>query len=393
AELQKLRDNLGVKAQDATTLVITLSEPEGFFLTTLFNGAIAPVNANNIEKNKERAFDAPSFVGSGPFMLSEWQHKDHMTLVPNPYYYGGAPKISLRLVMIKEPAATLAAYKNGEIDTIGGVQLSAADVNAIRSDPAYKDQTVEYTELSVYGMRFNVSKKPLDNVKVRQAISYAIDRKTLVDKVLAGQGEPATSLIPPGMPGYVQEGGQSYDPAKAKALLAEGGYPDGKGLPQNITVSYNNLSVWPQIMQFVQANLQAVGISIQLDSRESATYFKQMREDASPMFRDGWNSDYPDPDDWYRIIFLFTSSQNYGHYKNDKFDQLVRQAATEPDMAKRLDLYKQANDILQAETPEVYWYWPKRIRLFKSYLKGVVTTGQDGGFPGKYFLKDVTIQR
>jgi oligopeptide transport system substrate-binding protein len=211
--------------------------------------------------------------------------------------------------------------------------------------------------------------------------------------VLAGQGQPATSLIPPGMPGHLDVPGPTYDVNKAKQMLADAGFPDGKGLPVNIRASYNNLGNWAQVMQFVQANLQAVGVSIQLDPRESKTYFSEMRNDASPTFRDGWSSDYPDPDDWYRILFLSSSAQNFGKYKNDQYDNLVQQAATEADQNKRFDLYKQANDILANDAPMTYWYWSKRFRLVKSYVKGLQTTGQDGGLPGKFFIKDVTLAK
>ncbi|HVA24689.1 MAG TPA: peptide ABC transporter substrate-binding protein [Chloroflexota bacterium] len=391
AVLQKLRDGVGVKAQDDTTLVITLKEPEAFFLSTLFNGATAPVSQANLEKNKDKAFDAPGFIGTGPFRLQSWQHKSVMQLVPNPNYYGGAPKINLNLAMIPEPTASLAAYKNNEIDTTGQVNLSSADTNALRNDPAYKNQVLQYTELATQYLAYNVTSKPFDNPKVRVAISYAMDRDTLVNKILAGVGTPATSLIPPGMPGHLDGVGQEFDLNKAKQMLAEAGFPGGKGIPPNIQASYNNLGTWPQIMQFFQANLQAIGISIQLDPRESKTYFKEMHDNASPLFRSGWSSDYPDPDDWYRVIFKSDSSQNFGHWKNDQYDKLVVQAASETDQAKRLDLYKQAAQIMVDDPPATYWYYAGRFRLVKPYVKGIVTTGQDGGFPGKFFLKDVTL--
>jgi len=393
AVLKGLQDAVGVKATDDNTVVFTLTEPESFFLSTLFNGATAPVNKASVDKNKDKAFDAPNYVGMGPFKLQAWQHKSKMDLVPNPNFYGGAPKINLSLAMISEPTATLAAYKNNEIDTDGGVGPSAADIKTIQGDATLSKEVMQYTELGTFYMEYNLTKKPFDNVKVRQAMAYATDRQGLVDKVLAGQGEPATSLIPPGMPGHLDNAGPSYDVNKAKQLLSDAGFPDGKGLPQNIQASYNNLSTWPQVMQFIQADLQAVGMSIQLDPRESKTYFNEMRQDASPMFRAGWSSDYPDPDDWFRILFLSSSSQNYGKYNNPQYDQLVKQAATEPDQNKRLQLYKQADAILETDQPITDWYWSKRFRLFKPYVKGIVTTGQDGGLPGKFFLKDVTIAK
>ena len=174
-------------------------------------------------------------------------------------------------------------------------------------------------------------------------------------------------------------------------MLAEAGFPDG--IQPNIQASYNNLGTWPQVMQFIQANLQAIGISIQLDPREAKTYFKEMRNDAPPLFRSGWSSDYPDPDDWYRVIFKGDASQNFGHWKNEQYDKLVTQAASETDQAKRLDLYKQAAQIMVDDPPATWWYNAGRFRLVKPYVKGIVTTGQDGGFPGKFFLKDVTLAK
>jgi oligopeptide transport system substrate-binding protein len=294
---------------------------------------------------------------------------------------------------ISDPVATFAAYKNNEIDATGGVQVAATDIAAARNDPATRDQVGETVELSESWLQFNVTKKPFDNKLLRQAIGFAIDRGTLVDKVLGGAAVPATSLIPPGMPGYIEDTdpAHGYDVNKARQLLAQAGFPNGQGLPADIPMAYNNLSVIPQIMQLIQNNLSAIGISVQLEPRDSNSYFAGLRQDAPPLFRTGWNADYPDPNDWYRVIFETGAGPNYGHWSNADFDQVVAAAARETSPAKRDDLYKKAAQIMAGDPPGAWWYYNRRFRLVKPWVKGLVTTAQDGGFAGKYFIKDITI--
>ncbi|MHB8619810.1 MAG: peptide ABC transporter substrate-binding protein [Chloroflexota bacterium] len=392
AVLAKLRADVGVKAMDDSTLVITLKAPEGYFLSTLFNGATAPVNRAAVKTYGHKAFDYPHFVGNGPFKLAGWAHNSKMELVPNPDYWGSQPKIDLNLVDISTPTAMLAAYKNNEIDVTGGVNLATPDIAAARADPALSKQLVEYPELGAYYLQYNVRARPFNNPKVRQAIGYAIDRKTLVDKVLGGVDEPASSLVPPGMPGHINGLGPTYDVGKASSLLAQAGYPNGRGLPP-IRLSYAAIGVWGQVMQFVQADLKAIGVEVKLNPRDPKTYFSEMRSSPSPIFQSGWNSDYPDPNDWYGVIFLSSASQNYGHWSSARYDRLVKQAAVEPNMARRLALYRRAAEIMVQDPPATMLFWPRGLRLVKPYVKGLQTTSEDAAFAGKFFLKDVTIAK
>ncbi|MGH2365725.1 MAG: peptide ABC transporter substrate-binding protein [Chloroflexota bacterium] len=390
AALAALRAVVGVTAPDDSTLVIRLAQPEAFFLSTLANALTAPVNQANVEKYGAQAFEPSHEVGSGPFILKSWAHNSRMELVPNVYYYGGPPGIDLELAMIGETSATLAAYRANSIDTDGAVALTAADLATVRADAQLRNDLFSYTELGTYFLQYDVAQPPFDSALVRQALGYAIDRRALVRTALAGEGDPAASLVPPGMPGHLPGPGQMYDPNKAKALLALAGYPGGQGLPTNLAASYNNLPTWTKVMQFVRTELQAVGLTIQLNPIDSASYFSAMRQHPSPLFRSGWLSDYPDPNDWYGL-FVTGASQNVGQWSNARYDELVRQAAQELNQAKRMQLYNQAAAILMTDPPASWWYHPRRYRLVKPWVRGIVTTGMDGGLPGKYFIKDVTI--
>lgn len=391
-DLARLRDTVDVHATAPTTLVIRLTQPASYFLSVLFAGVTIPVKKESVEQYGPSAFDAGHMVGSGPFVLTGWTHKGALDLAPNPNFYGPAAKIKVHLAEINEPTATLAAYKNDEIDTTGGIQLGTADIAALRNDASYRGQAGDWSELGESWLQFNVAKKPFDNKLLRRAINLAINRRELVDKVMGGLAEPATTLVPPGMAGYLEPGeqGLGYDPQKARQLLAEAGFPNGQGLPQNVPMAYNNISILPAILQYVQANLAAVNISTQLEPRESSSYFSGLRQDAPALFRSGWNADYPDPDNWY-TIFVTGATPNYGHWTNDEYDRLVRQAAVEPDTGKRLDQYKRASQILTDDPPLAFWYYPRRFKLVKPRVHGLETTAQDGGYPGKYTLREVTI--
>jgi len=390
AELAALRAAVGVTAPNDSTLVIRLVQPEAFFLSTLADALAAPVKRSNVQQYGAQAFQAPHEVGSGPFILKSWAHHSSMDLVPNASYYGGPPAIDLKLEMIGETSATLAAYRGNTIDTDGAVGLTAADMATVRADTQLRNDLFSYTELGTYFLQYDVAQPPFDRALVRRALSYAIDREALVRTALAGEGDPAASLVPPGMPGHLPGLGQTYDLNKAKALLALAGYPGGHGLPTNLVASYNNLPAWTRVMQFMRTEFSAVGLTIQLNPLDSASYFSAMRQHPSPMFRSGWLSDYPDPNDWYGL-FVTGATQNVGQWSNARYDDLVRQAAQDLNQAERMQLYNQAAQILMSDPPASWWYYPRRYRLVKPWVRGMVTTGMDGGLPGKYFIKDVTI--
>ena len=232
-ELAALRDGVGIKSMDEYTVVYRLRQPNPSFLNHLALWTAFPVHQDVVETHGDRWTEAGNHIGNGAFMLTEWAHDERIVFEPNPYWSGEKPKLT-RLVInfIADDAAAFAAYLNGEIDSVVVPPASRREVLTVGTP--LNAELIRAAELNTYAVFTNNERPPLDNVKVRQAIGMAVDREVYVEGVLQGGGRVTTSWLPPGMPGQNVDIGKQYqfDPAKAKQLLTEAGYPDGKGLPE-----------------------------------------------------------------------------------------------------------------------------------------------------------------
>jgi oligopeptide transport system substrate-binding protein len=185
---------------------------------------VNPLREDIITEKGDEWIEAGNYIGNGPFLMTEWVHQDHFTLVPNPKYWGNKPTLTkVTYKMITDAQAALAAYKNNELDMS---TVPVGTEKATMADATYSPQIVRNADLTTFAFQFNVNKAPFDNKKVRQAFSCAVDRVAFVDNVRGGVGKVTTSWIPPGMPGYDAELGKEYtfDTARAKQLLDEAGY-------------------------------------------------------------------------------------------------------------------------------------------------------------------------
>ncbi len=217
-------DAVGVRAVDDTTLEIKLARPQPTFLSLMAMWPVYPVPKSVIDAKGAQWTEAGNLVGNGPFILTEWAHQDHMTFKQNPNYWGTKPSLTeMRFVMVTDIQASLAAYKNNELDMTA---VPPGTEKATMADAAVSPQIVRSADLNTFGMQFNVTKAPFDNKKVRQAFSCAIDRVAFVDQVRSGVGHATTSWVPPGMPGYDANLGKEwgFNAAKAKQLLKDSGY-------------------------------------------------------------------------------------------------------------------------------------------------------------------------
>lgn len=393
ATLTKLAGGLGVRAQDASTLVIELAQPRPTFLQLMGLWPSYPLRKDVVEKG-DKWTEAGTLIGNGPYVLNEWVHQDHMTLTPNPNYHGDKSKLAkITLLMVGDANANFAAYQSGERDM---VNVPAGAIRQTLANPNFKDEILRYPDLTTYGLQFNVKKAPFDNVKVRQALAKAVNRDAFVDKIFNGVGKPAVSWIPPGMPGYDPEPGkaaQGYDVAAAKQLLAEAGFADGKGLPQ-ISFQYANVGSNPTIAEFFQGQMKDnLGIDVKLEPMESATFSKAVNNFEFQVAFLGWGADYPDPDNWLPDIFGSKGSNNHTQYSNPKFDELSDKAMNELDANKRLDLWKQAQKVMVEDAPVIFLNHRERFWLKKPYVKDIMTTGNDSSIPGHNFFTKVWVDK
>jgi len=388
-----LKDKIGVKAVDNNTLEIKLSAPEPTFLSKMALWPVYPVRQDVIEKYGDKWTEAGNLIGNGPFVLKEWVHQDHITLEANPKYWGTKPKLSsIMFKELQDENAALLAYKNGELDL---VSVPAGSEKSTMADAVLSKDALRFNELTVFAFQYNVTKPPFDNKLVRQAIATALDRDTFIDKVRAGVGKPAFSWIPPGMPGYDANLGSQYklDSAKAKQLLAQAGYPDGKGLP-TIAFSYSDTTGNRVIAQFLQGQMKDnLGINIVLDPQESKAFRQFLTQNKHQWALLGWGADYPDPENFLPGLFGTGTGNNHTLYANPEFDKLTKQASTELDNTKRLQLLAQAHKMVIDDAVIAPIYYRERFWLKKATVQGIKTTGMDAQVPGDFFYSEVSISK
>jgi oligopeptide transport system substrate-binding protein len=392
-------DQVGVKATDDNTLQIQLENPIGYLPNLVALWVVPPIRQDVVQKGGDGwAQDPSTYIGNGPFKMTEWVHQDHITLVPNENYVGTKPKLSkVTFLMVSDGEADYAAYRNNERDW---TLVPDADVQAVKSDPQLSQQSVEYTELTTWWLTFNLAHKPLDNPNVRKAFSMAIDRNALIRDVAGGVGKPATSPIPPGMPGYQADLGKDIDfnPAQAKQLLADAGFSDPSTFPQ-LHFRYATTSTNQSRAEFIQAQLkQNLGVDIVLDSMEAKSFQAAYKAKDFDLAWEGWGADYPDPQDWMTGLFGCNASQNKYNYCNQQFDQLAEKGDTTTDQNQRLQAYAQAQQILVQDLPVAPLYYRRRLVLVKPWVHGggdnnsLIITPIDS-YPGVTFLDSVFVTR
>jgi oligopeptide transport system substrate-binding protein len=383
ADLQKLRDAVGISAPDDTTIVYKLADPAPWFLSVLATWNGLPVRQDLItqggaaEDNQDWTQDPKRYIGNGAYVLTKHEANVQFVFDSNPKYVRGAPPIkTVQYYMIKDNAVAFNAYKAGDLDVMDGRLTGGVGPlikPAIDADPQLtKELNIVPGSCSFY-LGFNNTLKPFDNMKVRQAFSAAFDRDTFAKQVEKGLVLPANQFLPTGFPGYYQDiPAQKSDPAAAKKLLADAGFPNGQGLPA-IKFTYSNTDTNKLIAQAAQAMFkQNLNVDITLDPVEpkAFTALTKKQETVPQMFRLGWCQDYPDPQDWYSTVFQSSSTVSHTGWKSDKFDQLTKAADIELDAKQRDSLYQQAATILNTETPVAFIYWATSASLYKPRLQG-----------------------
>jgi len=393
-------DQVGVKALDDLTLEIRLEHPFGPLPDLAALWVVPPLRQEIISANPTGWTQDPStYIGNGPFMMTEWVHQDHISFVPNPQYVANGmwptPTIQrMTFLMVTNGEADYAAYLNGERDW---TLTPDSVVNVVLQDPDLSQQAKMYNELTVFWVHMNNDKAPLNDVRIRRALNKAIDRNALIRDIASGVGLPATSIIPPGMPGFQEGLGQelSFDPDGAKALLAEAGYPGGAGFPK-ITYSFSTTSANQRRAEFLQAQWkQNLGIDVQLNSMESKAYQAAFKAKDYQLAFGGWGADYPDPQDWFNTLFGCKGGNNKYNYCSPNFDALVARADTGTDLSDRVALYNQAQTALIQDAPVAPIFVRGRLVVVKPYVQmtdgsPLIFTGQDD-YPGDLFLDMVRI--
>jgi peptide/nickel transport system substrate-binding protein len=372
----------GVRAVDPRTVEIRLqAPPKGDLLTRLTHISTAILAREAVEQGGTNWAETHA-IGTGPWRLKEWVHRSRVVYEAFPQYFEGKPKVDrLEMPIVQEPATQLAMYQNGELDV---VLVPLGDYPRLKRDPRWSKELREWDRAQVQFLALNPRVyAPFKDVRVRQAFAHAIDRAKVISQVFHGVYVPAGGMLPPGIPGYDRETkGLEYNPARAKELLAEAGFPGGQGLPP-LTMAVNPVTGDYRMMtEPIAAMLkETLGVTVEVQIQEFASFTAAMnRRDALPSFMTGWSGTMLDPNYFLELWLHSKSALNRVNYANPAFDALLDQANATPDRAKRIALVQQADQLVARDVPLIPIMYTRFVYLTSPRVKGLEVVPLSLGF-------------
>jgi len=364
--------SVGVKATDPRTLQLTLAHPAPYLLTLLSHPIWYPVYLPALEKaggatQRDSKWTAPeNIVSNGPFVLKTWRRGELIAVDKSPTYWDAA---TVRLNSIQfHPAedreSEERAFRAGQLHITEAMPVSK--VESYRRDQPGVLRISPF--LDTYFYRLNTTRPGLDHKLVRQALSLALDRQAIVEKITRGGQQAAHSLVPPTMPGYVPPDSVKEDFTQAQALLAQAGFPGGQGLPP-IEITINSSGNHRIIAEAVQQMWRKLGVQVELNNMEQATLFAKRRALDYSVMRAEWVADFTDPKS-FLDVFRGGSGNNATGWANLQYDTLLLAADRAADPAARAGLMQQAEALLLDELPIIPVYYFTTVRLVHPAVRG-----------------------
>ncbi len=373
---------LGIKAIDDKTLEITLTTPTAYFLEICAFPATYPVRSDIVDANPDTwSTDPETYIGNGPYVLEEWNHQANMIYTQNENYYDvenlGPDKIKFELM--EDNNTILSAFKNGEIlfgDDLPNDEIEAMTGNGLEIK----------SQLGTYFLCVNVNKEGLNDAKVRQALSLAIDREYIVDKVAQGGQIPADTFVPTGL-SDIDTSKEFHDEAeawysadandyesnvqKAKELLKEAGYENGKGLPSiELMCNPGHEAVMEAIQNMWQEQL---GVNVTISSQDWNVFISTRKEGEYQVARHGWLADYNDPIS-FLDMWVTDGGNNDAQWSNAEYDKLISEIKASTSQEERFEKMHEAEKILGEEMPVIPLYYYTDLMLVSEKLEGFYTS-------------------
>ena len=368
---------VGVKALDDQNLQVTLERPTPELPAIASHTTWLPVHKAVVEKfgrmdDKGTKWTRPgNLVGNGAFNLSEWIPNGRISVVKNPLYWDAAKTRLNKVVFFpfeKSETEDL-AFRSGQLHATYSLPLTKVEVYRahnpvdIRIDPV----------LSTFYLFINVTRPPFDNVKLRLALAHAVDREALARDIDKGVYPAARCLTPPNCNGYTSRSKITDDFYLARRLLAEAGYPGGKGLPPIEVLSYNT-EVSLRMLEAIQSMWQKeLGVHITIAQLEQKTLFQAGQDKNYSISFSGWIADYPDPSSFLGTM-VTGGGNNWAGWSNKEFDRLVSEASNTADNAKRLELFQQAEAVLLGDAPLIPLFFSDQVYAISPAVRGWTTT-------------------
>ncbi len=363
----------GVSALDDYTLKFELSQKFAPFVSVLAYNTFVVLPREDVEKWDENWNFHP--VGTGPFTFEYWNQDDKIYLSKNENYWGkddnGNPLPYMDALEFRIIEDYSVMWEEFKVENL--YQTYVDDPYYLEAKETYADSFFERPQLGTFYFGMNMELPPFkDNKPLRQAMNYAINRELLNELVLNNRQTPASGILPPGMFGYNPDlKGYNYDPAKARELLKEAGYPNGL----EITLQYNTSTFNARIAEALQAQYAQIGIKVNLENLEWGTHLDTTANGEVPFFRMAWVCDYNDPDNFLYVLLHSENKGakgNYTRYHNPIFDMLTARARRESDPNIRKELYQEAEAIIVDEAPMVFIYHHTTDSLIQPYVQNYV---------------------
>lgn len=381
-------DEVGIKVIDDYTLEVTLESPTSYFLQLCAFTTYVPLREDIISADPDGWATKPeSYVSNGPFKLVKWDMKDQLIFDKNENYWDkdNVKLDTLTCKLVTDDTTAYSELKAGSFDMVNSVPTNEIE-------PGMEEGLVSVTpKLGTYYFAINVGKQDglnenvkevLSNKLVRQALNLVIDRQEIIDNVTKAEQIPAYSFVPLGI---LDEDGKEfsskeyYNPEdvegnieKAKELLKEAGYENGKGLP-TIELMYNSEGQHKEIAQIIQQNWEKIGVNVELSNQEWAVFLNTRQQGDYQIARHGWIGDYVDPMTFLDLCVTKGGNNDCG-FSNAEYDKLINEAKVETDVEKRSEMLRKAEDILMDEMPILPIYYYTTVTAANENVKGVEIT-------------------
>ena len=365
-------DQVGVKALDDHTLQIELLSPTPYFLSLLQHRAWFPVNPKTILKfgtisGRDTKWTLPeNFVGNGPFKLKSWKRNDVIEVIRNPLYWDAAVvKLNgIKFYLIESQSTEDRAFQAGQLHKTHALQFDKI--------PYYRLKRPQYLRIDpcagVYFYRLNVRCKPLDNPKVRIALNLAVNREAIVKNITRQNEQPATGFTPPGMGNYPPLKVITHDPDKARQLLAEAGYPSGKGFPK-LNILINTSETHRIIAEAIQQMWkEELNINVGIENQEWKVFLYNTMNKNYDIARSGRLGVFMSPVT-FLDMWMTNNGSNATHWGNLKYDKLIHQALETTNAKAHLELLHQAEELFLSEPPVVLISWYTQGYLMQPSVK------------------------
>ncbi len=369
----KAKQVSGLAALDRYTVQVILDDAVVPLVSLLAVGHAKIVPKDVVEREGDAFGTRP--IGTGPFKFVRWERGKEIVLAANLEYFDGPPHLSqlvYRMFPGKESDAMYEEFRRGNLEDTPIPSHSYRQVLAERNHV--------YVKRAMFSLRFygtNTRVKPLDDRRIRQALIYAINREALLEEVFLGRYPLARGILPPGTPGFNPKlKGYSYDPEKARTLLAQAGYPAGRDLPLIPIWSNRRDEEFVRLHDGIKRYLEAVGIRVEIHYLTDWPEFSKMLDEKKfPVFLYTWYADVPDPDNFLSKLFHSRSPRNFFGYSNPVVDDLLFRARRELDLHRRAELYRHAEELILADAPIIPIFHYTYERLFQPYVKSVEVNG------------------